>query len=151
MTEKTHRKQRGPGRPFEKGRSGNPAGKPKGCLNHATRVVQDLLDGQAEALTQTAIERALAGDAVALRLCLERVCPAPKDRRLDPGAVALPELKPATLPEATAAIVQAVAAGEITPGEGQALAGLVEGHRRTLELVEIENRVAALEAKENKR
>jgi hypothetical protein len=39
-----------------------------------------LLDGQAEALTQKAIQLALGGDTVALRLCLERIYPQRKDR-----------------------------------------------------------------------
>ena len=34
-----------------------------------------LLDGEARALTRKAIERALAGDVTALRLCLERIVP----------------------------------------------------------------------------
>ena len=38
-----------------------------------------MLEGQAEALTQTAISRALDGDGMALRLCMERIAPAPKD------------------------------------------------------------------------
>ena len=57
---------------------GNP-GKPKGARNRATRAVQDLLDVQTEALTQAAVNKALEGDTAALRLCLERICPARKD------------------------------------------------------------------------
>ena len=58
---------------FQKGRSGNPNGRPKGSRNAATLAIEVLLDGQAQALTQKAIELALAGDPVALRLCLERM------------------------------------------------------------------------------
>ena len=43
-------------------------------------LAEALLDGEAEALTRKAIEKALAGDGVALRLCLERVLPARKER-----------------------------------------------------------------------
>jgi hypothetical protein len=38
------------------------------------------LDGEAEALTRKAIERALEGDTTALRLCLDRLLPPRKDR-----------------------------------------------------------------------
>jgi hypothetical protein len=60
---------------FQKGQSGNPHGKPKGALNHATRAAQMLLDGEANAITRKCIEMALAGDTIALRLCLERIVP----------------------------------------------------------------------------
>ena len=52
---------------FQKGRSGNPAGKPKGARHRATLAAEALLDGEAEALTRKAVELALAGDGIALR------------------------------------------------------------------------------------
>ena len=58
------------GRPFEKGRSGNPAGRPRGVPNKSTLAAQLLLQGEAEALTRKAVELALGGDPAALRLCL---------------------------------------------------------------------------------
>src|SRR3974390_695778 len=47
---------RGPGRRFEKGRSGTPAGRPPGLRNRATEAAELLLDGEAEALTRKAVE-----------------------------------------------------------------------------------------------
>jgi hypothetical protein len=35
---------------YLRGASGNPAGKPRGCLNHATRIAAEMLDGEAETL-----------------------------------------------------------------------------------------------------
>jgi hypothetical protein len=43
-------------------------GRPKGTRNLKTVAIESLLEGQAEALTQTAISKALKGDTVALRL-----------------------------------------------------------------------------------
>ena len=60
------------GRPFAKGRSGNPAAKPKGVRNRATIALEVLLDGEAEPLTRKVVEMPLAGDLLALKLCLER-------------------------------------------------------------------------------
>ena len=36
-------------------------------------LVEQLLEGEAEVLIRKAIERALAGDGTALRLCLDRI------------------------------------------------------------------------------
>ena len=58
---------------FEPGQSGNPSGRPRGSRNATTLALEALLDGQAEALTQKAIDLALTGDMAALRLCLDRI------------------------------------------------------------------------------
>lgn len=139
----TKRKRGGPGRPFQKGQSGNPKGMAKGTRHKATMAVLALLDGEGEALTRKAVEMALAGDTTALRLCLERLCPARKEA---PLSISLPDLAGAgDLPKITAAILRAASEGEITPGEAQALAGLVESHRKAVEVADLETRLAALE------
>ncbi len=100
------------GRPFE---VGNP-GKPKGARHRATRAVEALLEGEAEALTRRAIEAALGGDAGALKLCLDRLAPALRER---PVSFALPPITSgADVPAALAAVIAAVAAGDLLPGEG---------------------------------
>jgi Family of unknown function (DUF5681) len=63
------------GRPFEKGRSGNPLGRRVGCRNKTAIAAAALLASEAEALTRKAVERALVGDPTALRLCIERILP----------------------------------------------------------------------------
>ena len=63
------------GRPFAKGASGNPLGRPAGSRHKTTLAMEALLDGEAEKLTRKAIDLALAGDMVALRLCLDRTIP----------------------------------------------------------------------------
>jgi hypothetical protein len=66
ITAKTAKRARG--RPFPKGQSGKPAGRPRGSSNRATGAAEMLLDGEATALTRKAVELALAGDQAALRL-----------------------------------------------------------------------------------
>jgi Family of unknown function (DUF5681) len=68
---------------FSKGQSGNPAGKPPGARHRASMAAEALLDGEVQALTRKAIERALEGDGVALRLCLESSCRHEKIGRLN--------------------------------------------------------------------
>ena len=137
QTRKNARSTRG--RPFKAGNSG----RPKGALNKTTLAVQKLLDGEAEDLTRKAIELAKGGDMAALRLCLERICPPRKER---PIALELPSIEtPQDTVAAYAAVVDALGAGEITPGEAQVLAGLLDSQRRAIETTDIEERLKALE------
>jgi len=115
---------------FQPGRSGNPAGRPTGARNKTTLAAMAILDGAAEALTRKAVEMALAGDSTALRLCLERLVPVPKERLIPEGAVVLPKLSNKNANAASAEVVGAVAEGRITPTEGERLIGLLEAHRR---------------------
>jgi hypothetical protein len=129
---------------FGAGQSGNPAGRPKGARNQATRAIEALLDGEAEALTRKAIEMALHGDGPALRLCLDRLCPPRKDR---PVPFALPAIATAAdAVKASAALVAAVAEGELTPSEAADFGKLVETVLRGIELTDVQDRLARLEA-----
>ena len=55
-------------------RRGNP-GRPRGARNKSTLAAMALLEGEAEALTRKAVELALGGDTVALKLVLDRILP----------------------------------------------------------------------------
>ncbi len=100
------------GRPFPKGRSGNPGGRRLGSRNKPTLAAQKLLAGEAEALTRRAVEAAFAGDPTAMRLCLERVLP--RDRAVE---FALPPIESAAdIAGAMGAVTAALAGGLITPG-----------------------------------
>ena len=119
------------------------SGRPKGSRNKATIAIESLLQGQAEALTQTAVTKALEGDSMALRLCMDRIAPAPKDQ---PVSFRLPKMKSALdVSEAAGSVLTAVSEGELTPIEASRVMGLVDSYRRTLELTEIEQRLQALE------
>jgi hypothetical protein len=128
------------GRPFQQG---NP-GRPKGSRNRTTLALEALLDGEAEALTRKAIEMALDGDPTAMRLVMDRIMPPRKER---PVLFSLPKLETAgDAVKATAALAEAVANGDITPGEAGELAKLVDGFTKAVELHEIQQRLDKLEA-----
>jgi hypothetical protein len=123
--------------------SGNP-GRPHGARHKATLAAEAILDGEAEELTRKAVERALDGDSMALRLCLERILPPRKER---PVTVPLPDVTgPAAAREASAALIAAAATGELALGEAEALVKLLEVHMRLVETAALADRVAALEA-----
>jgi hypothetical protein len=135
------------GKPFRKGRSGNPAGKPRGARHTTTVALEALLDGQAQALTQKAIDLALGGDLVAVRLCLDRILPPRKDR---PVTFALPPV--ATAQDAanlSSSVLAAVATGEITPSDAGEIGKLIETFLRAFEAAEISQRLDRLERMTN--
>ncbi|WP_234893100.1 hypothetical protein [Sphingobium yanoikuyae] len=125
---------------------GNKLGGSKAGSRHAvTKAVEALLDGQHEALTQKAVEKALEGDMVALRLCLDRLAPPRKD---SPISIALPVVRNAAdAVEASSAVLAAVAAGEVTPDEAGRVMALLTAHRSIIEIGDLENRIKALEEK----
>lgn len=136
------------GRPFERGQSGNPKGRPKGARNHATVLAEALLDGEADAITRKLIDTALEGDTTALRLCLERLLP---PRRGRPVAFELPKIKTAAdAIHASSLVLTACAAGSLSPGEASEIVNLISSHVRLLEMSEIEARLTALEKGQQK-
>ena len=128
---------------FKPGQSGNPSGRPHGSRNKATLALEAILDGEGEAITRKAIEKALEGDTTALRLCLERIYPPRKSR---PITLELPKIESADdVAKAQGTVIGAMAIGDITPEEATVVAGVLEAKRRSIETCELETRMAALE------
>jgi hypothetical protein len=116
---------------FPKGKSGNPKGRPKGARNKATLAAEALMDGDARAITQKAIELAKAGDMTAIRLCLERVLP---PRKCRPLKIDIPQINgPDDILKAVNSVLMAVSEGTITTDEADALLRSVETARRAIE------------------
>ena len=117
-------------------------GRPNGSRNKTTLAIESLLKGQAEALTQTAVTKALEGDRIALRLCMERIAPAPKDQ---PVSFSLPNMNNALdASVAAGSVLTAVSEGDLTPIEAARVMVLINSYRRSLELTDIDERLRAL-------
>jgi len=158
---------------FRKGRSGNPAGRPKGRRDERVLFAQALLDGEADAIIRKCIEMAKDGNEVCMKLCMERLLPPVRSRpvRLDIPEATLPiddeagrddELIPRldedeteeseeetttaeAIDGAMAAVVRAMADGDLSPAEALTAAQVVDMRRKTLETVEFERRLTHLE------
>src|SRR5712671_4610983 len=112
---------------FARGRSGNPAGRPRGCRDHVNRAARLLLAGEGEALTRKAVELALSGDPAALRLCLDRIVAPRRERAVQ---LVLPEVSDAA---------------DLAPAEAGELGHFVEACVRALEASDFERRLKQLE------
>ena len=126
------KQQKPRGRPFVKGQSGNPAGRPRKSKNNATKAMQLLLDAEAQALTHKAVELALEGNTAALRMCLDRLMVPRRDRA--PPLAMQPVRDAGDLAPAMATIMTAAGRGEIFARRGARLceAGryIAQGNRR---------------------
>lgn len=127
------------GRPFA---PGNP-GRPRGARNRITRLVENLIEADAEEIARAAVRRALDGDGAILRALLDRLAPPRRERTIDIELPTLNGTSDAT--GMTSALVAAVANGAISPAEAKAIGEVVDVHLRAVELREVEERLRRLE------
>jgi hypothetical protein len=121
---------------FQRGQSGNPAGRPRGSRNKASIRMQAMLEQRAKALVNKVVEMALAGNVAALRLCLDRLVPT---RKNEPVICEMAPLEKAA--DAVAAIAD----------EAAKLAKVIGLYVNSLEARDFEDRLARLERADLKR
>jgi hypothetical protein len=115
------------GRPF--GKDNPPPGRPKGSRHRTTLAAQVLLDGEAQALTRLCVDRAFAGDPVALKLCMERILPPRKELPIE---FTMPSLQSgADTTAVMVAIIQAVSEGKILLSQALDFAKLLHLYSQT--------------------
>lgn len=115
---------------FKPGVSGNPKGKPKGAKDKRT-ALREMFEPHKEELFKTLIHWANIGDMSAMRIVMDRIMPPVREL---PMKVTIPKITgPDDCTVAQAAVLNAVAAGEMLPGEGQVLSGLIDAQRKAYE------------------
>lgn len=135
----TQTRRKPPPHAWKPGQSGNPAGRKPGEGPHA-KFRRAISEHVPEIIT-TMVQAALQGDVAAARLLLERTVPPIKPAE-QPAPLALPDGK---LTDQGKAVLAAVAAGQLAPGQGAQLLAAIGALARVIEVDELERRVAALE------
>jgi len=125
------------GRPFPKGNGGRQAG----SKNRTTLVAEALLQGEEAELVRKAIELAKAGDVQMLKFLLDRILPKERSVRIDLPAVD----RSYDILDALAALINAVATGQIAPSEAAALANLLAAYTRVKDSLEVDERLDNIE------
>lgn len=126
---------------WKPGESGNPKGRVPGV-----EKIRHLLDPHREQLVAKAVELALAGDSVALRLCLDRIAPPPK---AEAPPVVIPGLAEArSMSDKARVILNATGEGIISPDAAATLLGAIANASKIIETEELAQRIAALEVRD---
>ena len=133
------------GRPF---RPGNP-GRPPGSKNRTTRLVEELLAGEAEKVTRKFIDLALAGNVRCMQLCLDRLLPRRTGRPVDFSLPAVNDVHDVVT--AMAAITTGVNNGSLTAEEAGQLVHVLEGYAKVFMTYDFAIRLETLESQMKKR
>ncbi len=131
---------------FTKGRSGNPKGRPRGARHPAYAALDAIGKTEAPEIVKAVVTAAKSGDMRAAEIMLKRAWPERKGRLIP---LDLPETNTAeSVAQAIQRVTAALAAGEISPDEAQAIASVLEHQRRAIETEELEKRIVALEERQ---
>jgi hypothetical protein len=130
---------------FQKGKSGNPKGKPKGARNRSTLAAEQFLEASLEGVCKTIEKEALQGNMLAAKMILDRFLPVRKDRLLK---IDLPEINTSEdILQAMRVIASAVGCGEISPSEGESLSKTLDIYAKAFETYQLESRLLQLESR----
>ena len=129
------------GRPFAPGNHG----RPPGSKNKTTRMLEQLIEGQAEEFVEKLKESALAGDVACLRIIMDRLIPL---RKSQPIEVDIPPINGSQdVLSVISSVWDAIRDGELTPEEATALCPLIDRSIRAIEVNNLSKRLDELESR----
>jgi Family of unknown function (DUF5681) len=128
---------------WKRGQSGNRTGRPPGSRGKALLLLDQIGQANASGVLDAMIRQARSGDVAAGSLLMSRCWPA---RRGRPVQFTVPPLNTINdVVSAISAITEQVSGGRLSPEEGVMICELIKVHRKALETLALEARVAALE------
>ena len=133
---------------YPKGNTPGP-GRPPGSRNRVTVLLEQLGAEGAEKVVRAVQAKAENGDLWAASILLARLWPRQRHQAV---TLDLPAVEtPAGLVQAQAAVVAAMARGDLTPDEAASVGAVLETQRRAIETNDHEHRIKELEATRRER
>ena len=123
---------------FEKGKSGNPAGRKPGTTP-ATKLKKIIAENMPEILASL-IEQAKSGDTTAAKALMDKVIPGLKSQAL-PVSIASED----NLSEQGQAVINATLTGSVPPDIGSALITALSNQSKLVEMEEMNQRLVRIE------
>jgi len=130
--------------PFQPGQSGNPSGRPAGIADKRVKN-RELFLTRAPDLINKAIDMALDGDVVAMKLCIDRIVPKISHNTLESHIIAGDMKDPDELLKVGCNLISEITDGRLNTQNGKALSSILENQRKLIELVDLKNMLEELQ------
>ncbi len=125
---------------------GNKHGKcrPAGSRNKVTLAAANIIEEQAAAISERAVDMALDGDRAMIKMVLERVVPVKKS-----VPIRLPDMPKvnsvADASRLTGFVLSSISEGKLSPVDGEIISRSCQRHLQALQVSDLEQRLAELE------
>jgi hypothetical protein len=128
--------------PFQKGQSGNWAGRPRGLRDKRNRLLTEILAKDERAIAEKLSEMARGGNLTAISLSADYLWSKTKPQG---EFLNLPNMVGKTIGEQGQRIIEALVTGEISPEQATDIMRIVASQARIIEVDALEKRVTELE------
>jgi hypothetical protein len=126
--------------PFQKGKSGNPAGRKKGAATRIVAELQQVVSADAKEIVRSIVAQAKAGDVESRRAFLKLL---PQGRWPTPFTLP-PIASPHDIPPAIGAVLTAASEGDLSLEDADRVVGIINGLRQAYETTDLANKLGEM-------